>query len=604
MSKPLDPYSASIFESTDCDRNKYCTRKLPDGLNLRSAYKLLKEIPFWSLYKTGKNYKKYPMQAKEEYLKVLLEDKNRLEQLALDRRSGAHTGTLEDFCMELCDAVLISIMEECGAMLGIVTEFKHNDQKRRNEDLSKDTREEYEALCGGYVGDELMEMNIEMYQLAKKLPLEVWNQYDHESMKLLAIRIETNLDEMRKSSNNNTVDLPIEFLESWKLFMHKFGYDGQDQLFMSCPRYDDSPELLLGKMRMNALGEVKDPFVTQQENVAKRRAVQTKHEEDAAKKNKLLHPFVLSKIKKRNEYLEHVMRMRNSPKMRFAQIIGIIRAELLRIQDKFIDSGRLEEKNDIFHLYIDEIDKALIDNDQQQEKQLQLMDIVRPRKVVYERALRATICPLLVDSRCRILQPDPPTFKDGEEPPEGTLIGSAVAPGIAIGTVRIINHPNEKFENGEVLCATVTGPAWTPLFASASAVVLQIGGVLQHGAVSYILHKTKNNVILDPRSVCIFHADFSLQRHNNNIISDMYIFHALSNKSFICYSFSFFSLLLLPCFLLLLLLLLLLQLCAREYGKPAVSNINIHTVLKNGMKVSVDGNKGIVKILDNDNNDE
>ena len=42
------------------------------------------------------------------------------------------------------------------------------------------------------------------------------------------------------------------------------------------------------------------------------------------------------------------------------------------------------------------------------------------------------------------------------------------------------------------------------------------------------------------------------------------------------------------------------KLCAREYGKPAVSNINIHTELKNGMKVSVDGNTGIVKILDND----
>ncbi|OEU08763.1 pyruvate phosphate dikinase [Fragilariopsis cylindrus CCMP1102] len=442
--------------------------------------------------------------------------------------SGAHTGTLEDFLYGMCDAIRVSIQEECGAISGIVTGYKKFDEKRRDEKLSKEIREEYEALCGGYVGDELMETNIEMYHLAKTLPLEVWNQYDHESMKSLAIRIETNLAEMGKSSTNNSnIDLPIEFLESWKLFMHKFGYDGQDQLFMSCPRYDDSPEFLLGKMRMNALGEVKDPYITQQERVAKRRAVQTNHEEDAANLNKLFHPFALSKIKKRNEYLEHVMWMRNSPKMRLANVIGIIRAELLRIQDKFIDSGRLEEKNDIFHLTIDEIDKALIDNDQQQQEQLQLMDIVRPRKVVYERALRATICPLLVDSRCRILQPDPPTFKDGEEPPEGTLIGSAVAPGIAIGTVRIIDHPNEKFENGEVLCATVTGPAWTPLFASASAVVLQIGGVLQHGA-----------------------------------------------------------------------------LCAREYGKPAVSNINIHTELKNGMKVSVDGNTGIVKIMSSDNDDE
>jgi len=46
-------------------------------------------------------------------------------------------------------------------------------------------------------------------------------------------------------------------------------------------------------------------------------------------------------------------------------------------------------------------------------------------------------------------------------------------------------------------------------------------------------------------------------------------------------------------------------LCAREYGKPAVSNIDIHALLKDGMTVSVDGNTGIVKILkENDDDDD
>ena len=166
----------------------------------------------------------------------------------------------------------------------------------------------------------------------------------------------------------------------------------------------------------------------------------------------------------------------------------MIRAEILRIQDKLLESGRLTEKGDIFHLYLDEVDNAMLEDESSNIDEggepvqlLDLMKIIKPRKDNYERALRATACPLLVDSRCRILLPDPPIFKDGEEPEEGTFIGSAVSPGIATGRVRIINNPSEKFENGEVLCAVVTGPAWTPMFASASAVVLQIGGVLQHG---------------------------------------------------------------------------------------------------------------------------
>ena len=171
-----------------------------------------------------------------------------------------------------------------------------------------------------------------------------------------------------------------------------------------------------------------------------------------------------------------------------AKVFGMIRAEILRIQDKLLESGRLTEKGDIFHLYLDEVDNAMLEDESSNIDEggepvqlLDLMKLIKPRKDNYERALRATACPLLVDSRCRILLPDPPIFKDGEEPEEGTFIGSAVSPGIATGRVRIINNPSEKFENGEVLCAVVTGPAWTPMFASASAVVLQIGGVLQHG---------------------------------------------------------------------------------------------------------------------------
>merc|ERR1719199_161104 len=78
----------------------------------------------------------------------------------------------------------------------------------------------------------------------------------------------------------------------------------------------------------------------------------------------------------------------------------------------------------------------------------------------------------------------------------------------------------DPLETGEVLVTVVTDPAWTPLFVGAAAVVLQIGGALQHGA-----------------------------------------------------------------------------LCAREYGKPGVSSVEIGD-LKTGMLVEVDGNTGVVKILE------
>ena len=53
------------------------------------------------------------------------------------------------------------------------------------------------------------------------------------------------------------------------------------------------------------------------------------------------------------------------------------------------------------------------------------------------------------------------------------------------GTARVIHSLAEsgKLQKGDVLVAQATMPPWTPLFATASAVVTDIGGVLSHSAV-------------------------------------------------------------------------------------------------------------------------
>ena len=185
------------------------------------------------------------------------------------------------------------------------------------------------------------------------------------------------------------------------------------------------------------------------------------------------------------------------------EFIAAIRTKVLAIEEMWIAEGRLDEKGDIFHLEMAEVDRELLSSSDYSS--LDLMEIVRSRKKSYERARFSNMCPLLVDSRCRILQSDPPA--EGSD--QNVLVGTTISPGMATGTVRIINDLSVEqtcgFGKDQVLCAVVTGPSWTPLFASASAVVLQVGGALQHGA-----------------------------------------------------------------------------LCAREYGKPAVSNIHVDKVLKDG----------------------
>jgi phosphoenolpyruvate synthase/pyruvate phosphate dikinase len=69
---------------------------------------------------------------------------------------------------------------------------------------------------------------------------------------------------------------------------------------------------------------------------------------------------------------------------------------------------------------------------------------------------------------------------------KGNIIkGVAASPGVARGVARILHGPDVfgHMQPGDVLVAPITTPAWTPLFAMASAIVTDVGGPLSHGSI-------------------------------------------------------------------------------------------------------------------------
>src|SRR5205807_8522311 len=83
----------------------------------------------------------------------------------------------------------------------------------------------------------------------------------------------------------------------------------------------------------------------------------------------------------------------------------------------------------------------------------------------------------------RVLTSTGETFYTAPAKP-GVLAGTAASPGVYEGRVRVSFDPREaKLAPGEVLVAPGTDPAWTPLFLSAGALVMEIGGMISHGSV-------------------------------------------------------------------------------------------------------------------------
>lgn len=68
----------------------------------------------------------------------------------------------------------------------------------------------------------------------------------------------------------------------------------------------------------------------------------------------------------------------------------------------------------------------------------------------------------------------------------GTVLqGSGGSTGVARGRVRIVLDPGDPrgLQDGEVLVAPHTDPAWTPLFLPAAAVIVNVGAVLSHAVI-------------------------------------------------------------------------------------------------------------------------
>ena len=69
-------------------------------------------------------------------------------------------------------------------------------------------------------------------------------------------------------------------------------------------------------------------------------------------------------------------------------------------------------------------------------------------------------------------------------PAAGVLPGSPASAGTVTGTARVILDPvGARLEPGEILVAPSTDPGWTPLFLTAGALVMEMGGANSHGAV-------------------------------------------------------------------------------------------------------------------------
>jgi pyruvate,water dikinase len=303
-------------------------------------------------------------------------------------------------------------------------------------------------LKRGLPGNLVVEMGISLHRLAKRL-----DPGHFDKLSELVDRIEQRA-------------LPDAFLQDWDRFLDRWGHRGPNEMDLSAPRYADDPIVALRQMSTLATGSGDATPEAAHERLAaeRRQAYETLMDRLGGGRRVLL------------RHLYHVIEQfggtRDTLKHDLLLVFHAVRKRILREGRQLVDEGRLDAPEDVFNLTFDDLTAATDD------PSLDLRTRQEERTCFLRRLEdQVTSFPPVIDSRGRILRPMPQEIEDG-------FRGMPVSPGVATGPVKVLHSADEKqIETGDVLVAVTTDPGWTPLFANAAAVVLEVGGALQHGAV-------------------------------------------------------------------------------------------------------------------------
>lgn len=158
------------------------------------------------------------------------------------------------------------------------------------------------------------------------------------------------------------------------------------------------------------------------------------------------------------------------------------REVLLGFGRRLLAEGAIAALDDVWMLRLDEIEQLLV-----QPRSLDVAALAGQRRDDLARGLKEGArdhlgkAPSDADRHAALEK-----FYGRASTADGDLLrGTAASPGSGEGVARIVRDVDDfaRIERGDILVATTTTPAWTPVFPSLAALVTETGGVLCHGAI-------------------------------------------------------------------------------------------------------------------------
>jgi pyruvate,water dikinase len=230
----------------------------------------------------------------------------------------------------------------------------------------------------------------------------------------------------------------------------------------------DDPAPLLDTLRFYLSADRPDPYERQRRSAARRDAL-------AAAASARLDPLRRRVFQRLLRWAQGIAPVREDALADVGLAWPQLRLMLREIGRRLVDAGVIVERDDVFWLRRAEI---LADDNASRA------DEIADRKMLWRGRLRALPPQLLpqgsVWDRFDGMMPATSAAQIGN-----VITGTGASAGQVTGTARVLAGPADfgRLRPGDVLVASITTPAWTTLFAMASAVVTDIGGPLSHSSI-------------------------------------------------------------------------------------------------------------------------
>jgi rifampicin phosphotransferase len=257
-----------------------------------------------------------------------------------------------------------------------------------------------------------------------------------------------------------------EWHTRFQLHLSAYGHAVYNLDFIN-PVPADDPVPLLETLRFFVSGKGVDPYERQQRSA-------TRREEATAAVLARLDQVRARPFLRLLHWAQRVAPVREDALADVGLAWPLLRRMLADIGRRLQHAGVIKKPEDVFWLHRSEIEDGVGD----------LADQVEQRKELWRGQLRATPPQLLPKGgwgdMFRRWMPA------ASEEQTGDLIkGTGASAGTITAPARVLGGPQDfgSMQPGDVLVASITTPAWTSLFAMASAVVTDIGGPLSHSSI-------------------------------------------------------------------------------------------------------------------------